>query len=251
MTRRVVLGAPNEERFGFSQAVARDGWVGVSGQVGKDNRTGEMVAADLAGQLRQAVANVREAAGAAGDARLVSLTAHLPGPLADGVPLLREALAAVPACALTVVGVPALSHDTYRAELSALATMDDTTRIDAGDDAALPWAPAAVAAGGVVHVSACHGHDPDPGAALAEALAAVAAVLARAGCDMADVLSEHVHVVRPVSGDGFAAICDAHRAAYAAGAPASTLVLVDELVGGATASVSVIAKATTETGAQT
>lgn len=247
--RRVVLGAPNEERFGFSQAVEHAGTVAVSGQVGKDNRTGVMVADDLAGQVRRAVANVRESAGA--DARLVALTAHLPGPVGDGVAELRAALTDASGCALTVVGVPALSHDTYRAELSALATMTDTTRIEAGPGAALPWSPAAVVAEGLVHVSACHGHAADPGAAVGEALAAVAGVLARAGCGLPDVLSEHVYVVRPVSDEGFGSICDAHRAAYAGGAPASTLVLVDELVGGATASVSVIARATTDTGAQT
>jgi enamine deaminase RidA (YjgF/YER057c/UK114 family) len=246
MTARVVAGAPNEARYGFSQAVARGGAVAVAGQVGKDNRTGEMVdARDLDVQLGRAVANVRDAAGRAQADAVLALTAHVTGPLAEALPSLERALAGGPVPALTAIRVAALAHPTYLAELSATAgTRPGRTmqRLEATAATAVPWAPAATISGDDVHVSACHGHGDDPGAALAAALASLEEVLGRAGCGLADVLGEHVYVVGPVDADGFAAICDAHAAAYAGGAPASTLVLVDELVGGARVAVTATAR---------
>jgi enamine deaminase RidA (YjgF/YER057c/UK114 family) len=245
---RVRLGAPNEERFGFSQAVTCGTTARVSGQVGKDNRTGEMVhPTDRRLQVERAVANVREAAGLAGAGPdgVAQLTAFVVGPVADSEPLLREALGDRPP-ATTVVRIPALSHDEYLAELSAVATTeppDVMERLDPPAAGALDWAPAAVVASGDVHLSAVHGHGPDPAAALGEALGAASEVLRRAGCDgLGDVLAEHVFVVRAAAAGGFTALADAHRDAYAGAAPASTLVLVDELPGGATVAVSLTAR---------
>jgi enamine deaminase RidA (YjgF/YER057c/UK114 family) len=246
MTVRVRKGAPNEARFGFSQAVRRGRRIAVSGQVGKDNATGEMVAGELVPQLRQAVANVREAARLAGSdpPALVSLTVHLTGPLEAATAQVRRALGDDAPCALTVVRVPALSHDAYLAELSATSTttaMAELQRLDPGPHARLPWAPAAVVDGDDVHVGACHG-DGAPGPALAEALEVLRDVLARAGCGLEDVLGEHAYVVQPIAAADFDAICEAHRGAYGSAPPASTLVLVDELPGGARVAVTAVAR---------
>jgi 2-iminobutanoate/2-iminopropanoate deaminase len=50
----------------YSQAMAAGGWRFVSGQLGMNPQTGELVSADLAGQARQALENLQQIVIAAG-----------------------------------------------------------------------------------------------------------------------------------------------------------------------------------------
>jgi enamine deaminase RidA (YjgF/YER057c/UK114 family) len=239
---RVRAGAPNEDRFGFAQAVRSGSVTWVAGQVGKDNATGAMTGpATLAGRTARALLNVEAAVvgagGTAGD--VTSLQVHLAAGLMTG----RELVAAAvgerfgrPGPAVTAVALDGLSHPEYLVEVSAVAVTEE----DAVPRIAVPTAdpvaataalggPAAVRVGPHVHVAGQPGLGDGPAAALGDAVARFETALAGAGAALADVVAHHLFVVGPVDAGGFAELCDAHRAAFGAHPPAATLVLVEAL----------------------
>ena len=237
---RVRAGAPNEERFGFAQAVRSGPVTWVAGQVGKNNVTGEMVGSPTFGaRLGRALDNVcdslRGAGASAHDA--VALQIHV----ARGVPVDPAVVAGACAVrfgtdrpAITLVTLAGLSHAEYLVEVSATAVtkepgMSRTAVPGAGPVERRLGVPAAVRVGPYVHVGGQHGHGDGVGSALADAIGRFGAALTDAGASLAHVVSHHLYVVGPVDADGFAALCDVHRGAFGAAPPAATLVLVDAL----------------------
>jgi enamine deaminase RidA (YjgF/YER057c/UK114 family) len=240
---RVRAGAPNEERFGFVQAVRAGPVTWVAGQVGKDNVTGAMVGdSALASRLERSLANVMDAlegSGAtAGD--LVDLQLHVAGApeleLATVERVHREVLGGA-APAASVVRVGDLSHAEYLVEVSAVAITPDPEDPEMQRTPVGPAQPAderlgasaAVRVGPHVHVGGRLGFGPDVGEALRGAVERLDEALGAAGATLADVVSHHLYVVSPVDADGFAVLCEVHRAAFGAAPPAATLVLVGEL----------------------
>jgi reactive intermediate/imine deaminase len=96
----------------YSQAIERDGWIFVSGQIPLDPESGELVAGDVAAQARQVLANLQavlEAAGASlGD--VVRTTIYLTdlGAFQAVNAVYAEAFDAKPQPARATVGVAAL-----------------------------------------------------------------------------------------------------------------------------------------------
>lgn len=123
---RFGSGAPNETRFGFVQSTRRGNEIWVAGQVGKDNRTGRMIAAtSLDEHVANALSNVRESASLGlrdgEELLLTSIVVHVAGEpgvsLSDRIVALRQ-VGVVPTIA---IGVPALSSPDYAVEISATA----------------------------------------------------------------------------------------------------------------------------------
>jgi len=80
MSRRIIQTANAPKAIGpYSQAVAAGGMVFISGQVGTDPATGELVAGDFEAQARRAFENLRAVAEAAGPglAAAVRVTVYL------------------------------------------------------------------------------------------------------------------------------------------------------------------------------
>mgnify|MGYP001290870196 CR=1 FL=1 len=243
---RAGLGAPNEQKFGFVQTCRVETEIHIAGQVGKDNRSGDMLpAASFAGHVRNAIRNVDEAGTLAVDdgetVVLTSLAVYVPRPMPDNaVSDIRGALAALDV-AVTIVGVPALSSPDYRVEISASAIVRSEEDVMATQSVPYPvaiqeWFPgaAAVSVDGRVHAA---GHVAvDDGFAggevatqLTGALAALDQTLARLGTSLASLTSTHVYAVPGGDALDFDAICRAHREAVGANPPAATLILVDQL----------------------
>lgn len=256
---RLLSGAPNEELFGFAQAVRAGALVHVAGQVGKDNRTGAMVTEPgLAPRLARALANVREAAEGLGGARarLVALDVWLAvDPLAERETVADALRAAVgdEAPATTLVAVAALASPDYLVEISATAVAGEEAEVQLVQDGSelerLLGSSQAVRAGDHVYVAGqlaldesgalVHGTVPEQ---LARALDRFVDVLARAGARASDVVATTIAVAEPQDRAGFEAICDAHRAVFGASKPSATLVFVPTLpIPGATVQVSGIA----------
>lgn len=264
--RRVGLGAPNEERFGFVQVVslADEGPAFASGQVGKDNTTGAMrPAAVFRDHAVNAAANLEEAFGLVGRRPGVSsCTVFVPGLAELGTGALGAVRGALgDRTAMTVVGVDALSSPDYRIEASAVAAGEEEQMTSSE---LIPWpggtpvgavgGVAGVAVGGVVHLAGHLAWNADgtllaagsTARQLAACYAAIDRTLAGAGLPPESLVAEHVFVVASPGGQlDFAAICDAHREATAGRRPASTLVPVASLaVPGALACVAAIAAGT-------
>jgi enamine deaminase RidA (YjgF/YER057c/UK114 family) len=253
--RRTALGAPNEAKFGFVQAAALARVVHVAGQVGKNNRTGDMIASTAFGDhVDRAMCNIAEAGRATVDANpsLVAAAAHVPGPLsADRLAVLADALG--PDVAVAVIGVAALATPEYLVEISATA--------HAGEEAAMlviPHLPrrsgtigaAAVVSGDLVHVGGHLAWGADgviEGATDAEqlglAMMNVAATLSQAGSSMGRLLSTHLYVRRGEVPPDFDAICEANRSAVGIAPPAATLVFVEQLPADARVMVTGVAAA--------
>lgn len=256
---RLLSGAPNEELFGFAQAVRAGALVHVAGQVGKDNATGAMISAPgLAPRLARALANVREAAEGLGGpgTRLVALDVWLAvDPLAahETVAQALRAAAGRDAPATTLVPVEALASPDYLVEVSATAVAGEEAEVQLVQDGSelegLLGASQAVRVGDHVYVGGQLALDASgalvPGTVaeqLARALARFLDVLARAGAREEDVVATTIAVAEPQDRAGFEAICAAHRAVFGASKPSATLVFVPALpVAGATVQVSGIA----------
>lgn len=264
--RRFGLGAPNEAKFGFVQACRIEDEIHVAGQVGKDNRSGEMrLAQSFAEHVGNALANVDEACALAlepGEAAwVIAMTVHIPQPVPKGAfgdvgtalagrtPVatsaahdLRVALTGRDPVAATMVGVPALSAAEYQIEISAQAHA--TNREDSMTAETVPypesisqWFPgeAGVRVGGRIHAA---GHvavgadgtfaGGDEAAQLRGALGALDRTLRRLGSSLEGVTSTHIYVVGGENLD-FDALCAAHRTGVGASRPAATLILVDSL----------------------
>lgn len=232
---RVFAGAPNEARYGFAQGARAGDFLWISGQVGKDNYTGEVISdPDLEPKLERALANVDDVIAEAGFERddVIWLQMHVASGEMRGVArALRTARGWVKDsnATATVAAVPDLSHSDYLVEVSALAS-SRSKRGSVMEPSVFEMqlgAISAVRAGNLIQVGAKHGTGADHGDALANALRQVEAALSSVGGEFDDIVSTLVYVVGPVDSDGFSAICEAHRGAVGAVAPASTLVVVD------------------------
>jgi 2-iminobutanoate/2-iminopropanoate deaminase len=260
MSDRTLLltGNPGETTFGYSQGVAIDGVVAVSGQVGRDNPTGvlhgERVLPDRAGK---ALSNVRAvAAGLAGPgAAIVSLQVHIGVDLAEHWDVLAAELRRSygDECpALTLVPVADLSSPEYLVEISAMATSLPRTSIPDDGPVGQAFACArAVRVGDQVFLSGSLPLDADgqvTGETVSEQLEQVCrtiqATLAQLGLGMAAVVSTHTWVANPPSEQEWPTFSAVHRRFFGEGKPAATLIYVPSLPLGAMVQVSVIAAAT-------
>lgn len=246
--RRFGLGAPNEAKFGFVQACRIDDEIHVAGQVGKDNRSGEMLPAQsFAEHVRNALANVDEACALAMEpgeaAAVIAMTVHIPPPVPEGaVGDVGIALAGRTPVAATVVGVPALSSAEYQIEISAQAHASNWEESMTAETVPYPesisqWFPgeAGVRVGGRVYAA---GHvavdadgkfaDGDEAAQLTGALPALDRTLSGLGSSLEAVTSTHIYVVGGEALD-FDSLCAAHRNGVGASRPAATLIMVDSL----------------------
>lgn len=217
MTRsRVFVGAPNEARFGFSQAVRANSSVWIAGQVAKDNRTGIISAHhDLAAHVAQALDNVLAVLSAAGGHqrdKLAYVQAHVIGDAHLVRTMLVDRLGS--ATAITAVGVDGLSHPDYLVEISALATLDDSASVN------LRVGTQAVRRGEQVYVGGV------AGGSFAAALDRFQVALQSVGAELEDVVWTHIFAVSPID---FESVCEQHRRAFGHAPPAATLVLVREL----------------------
>ncbi|MEZ5101715.1 MAG: Rid family hydrolase [Thermoleophilia bacterium] len=256
---RLLSGAPNEDLFGFAQAVRAGPLVHVSGQVGKDNRTGAMVAeSGLAPRLARTLRNVRDSAEGLGGpgTRLVALDVYLavdPAAERETIAAALETASGGDAPATTLVAVEALASPDYLVEISATAVAGEEAAVQLVQDGS-PLERAiggsqAVRVGSHVYVAGQLSVDDDgalvPGSVaeqLDRALARFLDVLARAGARESDVVATTIAIAEPQDRAGFAAICDVHRAVFGEAKPSATLVFVPALpLDGATAQVSGIA----------
>lgn|GEM_PF-1460355 len=253
---RFALGAPNEAAFGFCQGISLGELVFVSGQVGKDNRTGEMVGPpDLAGRYARTIANVREIAGSllSGLARLIHLQVHIAEPLARSweqlVASQRDLLAADERPAVSVVPVEGLSRPDYLVEISAHATASEPDGIAAptAAEAALGGSRG-VRLGDLIFLG---GHLPvdDAGtvqggsvpAQLDLVIRRMDATLRELGATLADCVSVQLWIAARPTPAGFDALAKVNRSHFGAARPTSTLVFVPELPFGALVQLSAVA----------
>ena len=245
--RRAGLGAPNEAKFGFVQACRFENEIYVAGQVGKDNRSGEMLPArSFADHVRNALDNVDEACAlvleAGETATVVEMTLHVPALEHIGTGDVQTAIADCQPVAATAVGVPALSSDDYRVEISAQARAsneEDPVAVEAVQypESISQWFPgdAAVRVNGRIMAAGHVSLDADGafagggvGSQLSGALRALNRTLRAFGSSLEAVTSEHIYVVGDDQLD-FEAVCAAHRSGVGASRPAATLILVDSL----------------------
>jgi enamine deaminase RidA (YjgF/YER057c/UK114 family) len=253
--RQVLAGAPNEEHFGFCQAIEHNGIIAISGQVGKDNATGEMrgpttVENRVAGALDNVRTMLESLAGA--DARLVYLQAHVAVPLVE----VWDALVAeckrslVLECpAVSIVPVDGLSRPDYLVEVSAVATKQPVSSLaDQSPIGSVLGSSRAVRVGDQVFLS---GHLPVDaagevvGATVAEqfeaVLAALKTTLGEVGAAITDVISVHIWIAARPTPEGFEELAAVNRRFFGASKPTSTLVFVPELPLGALVQVSAVA----------
>ena len=246
--RRFGLGAPNEAKFGFVQACRIEDEIHVAGQVGKDNRSGQMLLAhSFAEHVRNALANVDEACALALEpgeaAAVIAMTVHVPPRVPESaVRDIGAAIAGRTPAAATVVGVPALSSEEYQIEISALAHASAKEDSMAAETVPYPesisqWFPgeAGIQVGGRIHAAGHVAVDADgtfvggnEAAQLTMALAALDRTLTQLGSSLEAVTSTHIYVVGGEKLD-FDALCAAHRNGVGASRPAATLILVDSL----------------------
>ena len=249
MKRQLLSGAPNEELFGFSQAIELDGLIHVAGQVGKDNETGEMVGEPtLEGRLTQTLANVVAAIEGLGSSaeELVYLQTHVTMDLGANwatIAHVQRGVAGEARAASTVIEVAALASPDYLVEVSAIARAKGAeehmqrTRVRSGSVLELALGCSqAVRVGNQVFVSGQMSLDANGnvvgdsvGAQLDGAIASFERVVEEAGVRLADVVATHIFVTEHQDAEGFAAICDVHRAVFGASKPTSTLVFVPSL----------------------
>jgi enamine deaminase RidA (YjgF/YER057c/UK114 family) len=241
------LGAPNEAKFGFVQACRFENEIYVAGQVGKDNRSGEMLPArTFADHVRNALDNVDEACAlvleAGETARVVDMTVHVPGLGRIGTGDVRTAITARQPVAATTVGVPALASGEYRVEISAQAhasTEEVPVAVEAVPypESISQWFPgdAAVRVDGRIMAAGHVSLDADGafaggsvGSQISGALRALDDTLRALGSSLEAVTSEHIYVIGDDQLD-FEAVCAAHRSGVGANRPAATLILVDSL----------------------
>ncbi|MFN8231921.1 MAG: RidA family protein [Actinomycetota bacterium] len=253
---RFTLGAPNEEIFGFCQGISVDDLVFVSGQVGKDNKTGEMVGPhDLAGRYARTIANIREIAGSLlpGLARLVDLQVHIAEPLArswEQIIASQGDLLRDDECpAVSVVSVEGLARPDYLVEISAHATAADP------DAVAVPTAieralggSRGVRLGDLVFLGGHLPVDDDgrvQGGSVPEQLDLVArrmdATLRELGASLADCVSVQLWIAEHPTPDGFDALSAVNSSHFGKSKPTSTLVFVPELPLGALVQLSAVA----------
>ncbi len=246
--RRVGLGAPNEAKFGFVQACRFEDEIYVAGQVGKENRTGEMLpAASFGGHVRNALHNVDESCrlvlNTGETAAVVAMAVHVPAPLSgDEVDAVRLATSNLGPAATTVVAIPALASDDYQVEISAIAYAnreEDPMTVESvpypeSISRRFPGA-AAVRVGGRIQAAGHVAVDPEGGLVdddavvqLGGALTALDRTLRLLGSSLGAITSTHVYVVSDRQLD-FDALCEAHRTGVGEHRPAATLILVDSL----------------------
>ncbi len=252
---RLLAGAPNEEHFGFSQGLRQDGFVAVSGQVGKDNSTGEMIGpTSFPNRIAVTMRNIRAIAEQLGGPamRLVYVQAHVAVPLAPVWEQLaaewRSSFGADPP-AVSVVTVDGLSRPDYLVEVSAMATTEPVTVLDDdGPIGAALGSARAVRVGDQVFLSGLLPLDASGalvGETVAEqfdaALNALQETLAELDVPIADVFVAYFWIAERPTPEGFEALAAVNRRFFGESKPTSTLVFVPELPFGALVQVTAVA----------
>lgn len=254
--QRFGMGGPNESKFGMSQAVRCGSVVEVAGQVGRDNRSGLMLPAETFGDhVQNAVSNVLEsidlALGPNERAVVIEATVFVPSPPpADVWSRIGANLTGLGAtCAVTAVGIPALSFSSYEIEISATAFVVERPTSTQEQDAVnaprtVPQPPAiarvvpgsaAVVASDVIRIGAHFATDEEgsliAGSAaqqLGTTLRSIDRTLGQLGTNLSALTSTHMFLVAETDID-FEALCEEHRTLIADDRIAGTLIIVDRL----------------------
>ncbi len=252
---RSLADVPYEDAFGYSQGVAQDGLVAISGQVGAVD---DATAADSAGSLRtrcaEASADVLAIACELAGPRacVVSTRIRVVGRLAaawDDLAVVHRSAFGADAPALSVVPVTGLSRPDYLVEVSAMATAEAVSLVP--DDSPIGTAfgcSRAVRAGGLVFVSghvALDEHGQVCGATPAAQLEIIfddlVTTLGQAGSELSEVLSLELSLAVTPTSRMLDEVAGVNRRRFLLSKPATTLAFVQELPLGALIQVSAVA----------
>lgn len=252
---RLFMGAPNEEHFGFCQGMRVGNTIYVSGQVGKDNTTGEMHAGDgLATKYENTVTNIRRIIDglARGETSMVSVQA-LPVSCEPGdvetIAAQQRGLFGNDAPAFSITPIKDLARPDYLVEVSAVATEGVVVRVaDESSWGEAVGGSAATKVGDTIYLS---GHLPFgedgeiAGETVGEQLTVVnerlQATLAEFDATLENCVSVQLWIAEEVSADIFEEVSAVNRRFYGAAKPTSTLVFAPSLPHGALAQIAAIA----------
>lgn len=249
------MGAPNEEHFGFCQGIRVGETIYVSGQVGKDNTTGEMLAAaGLETRYENTVANIRRIIDglARSETRVVSVqalpTSHAPEDV-ETIAAQQRGHFGSDAPAFSITPIKDLARPDYLVEVSAVATEGDVVRVaDESSWGEAVGGSAATRVGETIYLS---GHLPlgEDGEVVGETVGEQLTVvnerlretLAELGATLENCVSVQLWIAEEVSGDVFDEVSAVNRRFYGAAKPTSTLVFAPSLPLGALAQVAGVA----------
>lgn len=251
---QVLTGGESEDRFGYSQAVMDRDLIHVSGQVGRDPYTSELIGPrELAVRLDTVFRNIRSMiAELSDDARLAVVHVFLPMPYADAASTFGSCLGGLlgeDRPIVTITPIAALFNPDYLVEVSTVATPLPIQAIpDAGPMGDLLGTSSAVIVGSQIYVAGQLPLDASgelqgetPAEQLKVAVGNLDNVLRSAGSDIGDVMSSQLFVAGVPTPEAMADISAVHTATFGTTKPASTLIFVPELPLGALVQIVAVA----------